>query len=154
MRPQVYFLVLASFLMPTFASADMIDRYRDATVAQATRMHAFMIARVPEIEAVLPSTEWTPELNAIATCTLDGIRAANGEDGVDAYVTALEAWSATEIRSMGTMADGMDPILGDALALQLAQDCGGMELAATQMRESGMIEMMSRPDVMERLMAE
>ena len=145
---------MAVILAPTFARADMLDRYRDASVAQATRMHEFMIARVPEIEAVLPGNDWTPAMDAVATCTLDGIRAAKGEDGVVAYVTALEAWSATEIRSMSTMADGMDPILGDALALQLSQDCGGMELAATQMRESGMIDVMSRPDVMERLMAE
>ena len=154
MRRLPLFIVLTCTLLPGLARADLLDRYRDATVAQATRMHAFMIARVPEIAAVLPDTDWTPAMDAIATCTLDGIRAANGEDGVEAYVTALESWSATEIRSMSTMADGMDPILGDALALQLAQDCGGMELAATQMRESGMIEMMSRPDVMERLMAE
>lgn len=147
-------IALTCTLLPCLASADMLDRYRDASVAQATRMHEFMIARVPEIEAVLPNTDWTPEMDAVASCTLDGLRAANGDDGVEAYVAALEAWSAIEIRSMSTMADGMDPILGDALALQLAQDCGGMELAATQMRESGMLEMMTRPDVMERLMAE
>lgn len=154
MRRFPLFIALTCTLLPGLARADMLDRYRDASVAQATRIHAFMIARVPEIEAVLPDTDWTPAMDAVATCTLDGIKAAKGDDGVEAYVAALEAWSATEITSMGTMADGMDPILGDALALQLTQDCGGMELAATQMRESGMIEMMSRPDVMERLMAE
>ena len=73
---------------------------------------------------------------------------------MEAYVAALEAWSALEIRSLGTLADGMDPILGDDLALKLSQDCGGMDLAAKQMQDSGMLEIMSRPDVMERLMAE
>ena len=146
--------VLAPTLAPTLARADMLDRYRDASVAQAARMHEFMISRVPEIEAVLPDTTWTPEMDAVATCTIDGIRASRGDNGVEAYVAALEAWSAQDIRSMGTMADGMDPVLSDSLALQVAQDCGGMELAAAQMQNSGMIEMISRPDVMERLMAE
>lgn len=154
MRLSKGILAIAFTLIPSLTLADMLDRYRDASVAQATQMHEFMISRVPEIEAVLPDTDWTPEMDGVATCTLDGIRAARGDDGVEAYVVALEAWAATEIRSMGTMADGMDPILGDALALQLSQDCGGMEIAAAQMQESGMIEMMSQPDVMERLMAE
>lgn len=154
MRPIALTLALTSALLPTLAHADIRDRYRDASVAQATRMHAFMVSRVPEIAAVLPDTTWTPQMDAIATCTIDGLRAAKGDTGVEAYVTALEAWSAQEIRSMATMADGMDPILSDALALQLAQDCGGMELAAQQMQNSGMVEMLSRPDVMERVMAE
>ena len=151
---RTFLIALACGLAPTLAFADMLDRYRDAVTTQAVRMQDFMVSRVPEMADVLPDTTWTPAMEAVATCTLDGLNAARGGDGVEAYVAALEAWSATEIRSLGTMADGMDPILGDDLALTLSQDCGGMDLAAKQMQDSGMLEIMSRPDVMERLMAE
>lgn len=154
MRRSKFAFALFCGLIPSLARADMLDRYRDASVAQATRMQAFMVSRVPEIEAVLPDTAWTPEMDAVATCTIDGIRAVNGDAGVAAYVTALEDWAATEIRSMATMAEGMDPILSDELAMQLSMDCGGMELAQTQMQDSGMIEVMMQPEVMQALMAE
>ena len=151
---RIILIALACSLAPTLVFADMLDRYQDAVTTQAVRMHDFMVGRVPEMADVLPDTAWTPEMEAVATCTLDGLNAARGGDGVEAYVAALEAWSIIEIRSLGTMADGMDPILGDDLALTLSQDCGGMELAAKQMQQSGMMEMMSRPDVMKRLLAE
>ena len=39
MRPLSIVFGMAVILAPTFARADMLDRCRDASVAQATRMH-------------------------------------------------------------------------------------------------------------------
>lgn len=150
-------LVLAALCLlslPAIAGADpLLDRYQAASTAQAEAMQAFLVDRVPELAAVLPPTGWNADAVAVARCTLDGVRAARGDAGVESFVAATETWAAMPVASFSGMADGMPEILSDALSMELAQSCGGMELALRQMQESGMMAMLQRPEVMERLMA-
>jgi len=46
--------------MPLAAqAADLLDRDKAASQMQAEKMLAFMISRLPELEGVIPPTEWT-----------------------------------------------------------------------------------------------
>lgn len=152
-RPLALAAVVAAAL-PALARADaLLDRYQAASTAQATAMQAFLTERVPELAAVLPPTTWDDDSIAVARCTLDGVRAARGDAGVEAFVAATEEWAAVPVTSFGGMGANMPEVLSDSLSMELAQSCGGMELAMRQMQESGMMAVLQRPDVMERLMA-
>ena len=148
-------LLLAAAILaicPPAIADEAADRYRAASEAQAAAMTAFLVSRVPDMAEVVPSPEWTDEHEAIAACTLDALRAERGEEGVEAYVAAMEEAAAIEVTSLDSMASG-PALLADELAVRLLTECGGMDLAARQMEESGFMEMMMRPGVMEALLA-
>ena len=145
---------LCALSFPALASADaLLDRNQAASTAQAQASQAFLVARVPELAAVLPPSEWTPEMIAVAECTLDGVRAERGDAGVEEFVAATEEWAAMPVTSFTGMGENMPAVLSDSLSMELAQSCGGMELAMRQMQESGMLAVLQQPDVMQRLMA-
>lgn len=141
-------------LVPAFAMADDLDRYRDATIRKTEQMQAFYTARVPEMEAALSAMDWDDETEVIAACTIDRLREERGDAGVEDYLTALEDWAEIPVTSFAGMADGMPDILADSLALDLATECGAMDLAMAKMEESGMMALIQDPSVMERLMAD
>jgi len=145
--------LLLALTLPGAALADLLDRYRTASEAQAASMAAFMTARVPDLAEVIPPPEWSPEAEAVGVCTLDAVLAARGADGLEAFVGAVEAMAAIEITSMEAFAAQTPPLLAEEFFLQVSQDCGAMDLAFQQMQDSGMLEMMQRPEVMEALMA-
>jgi hypothetical protein len=153
MRLALASLGLFALALPAAADA-LLDRYELASEALADNMTNFYQSKVPELAAVLPEMGWDDEIAAVAQCTLDGVRAARGEDGATEYVAALETWAGTPITSFVGMADGQPAVLSDALAIQLATDCGGLELGMRRMQESGMMALIQDPSVMERLMAE
>ncbi len=147
-------LAALAVLLPLAAHADaMLDRYIAASTTQAEAMQSFLVSRVPDLADVLPPTEWGDEEVAVAQCTLDGIRDARGEAGVEEFVAATEMMAATPITSFGSIGAGAPEILTDDLSMQLTQDCGGMELAMRQMQESGLMEKLQDPAIMQALMA-
>ncbi len=149
------FVLIASLLVPGAALADsLLDRYAAASLAMEERLFAFYVLRAPELEPVLPVMAWDDELAAIATCTLDGIRAEQGEAGVEAFVAAFESFAETPITSLSTFGRDQPPVLQQPLILELAQSCGSFDLTARRMLASGMTEMLQTdPSIAERLMA-
>ncbi len=148
-------VVALAGMMPFAAQADdLLDRYKAASQMQAEKMSDFMIARVPELEGVIPPTEWTAEADVVGQCTVDRVRADRGEDGLEAYVAAVEEMAAVEVTSLSQMGENIPELLTDMYFMQVAQDCGAMDLAQKQMEESGMLAMMADPGVMERLAAD
>jgi len=147
-------LAALAALLPLAAQADeALDRYIAASTTQAEAMQAFLLSRVPDLVDVLPPTEWGDAELAVAQCTLDGIRDARGAAGVEDYVAAVEVMAAQPITAFGDVGAGAPEILTDDLSMQLAQDCGGMELAMRQMQESGLMARLQDPAVMQALMA-
>jgi hypothetical protein len=148
-------LTALALTVPMIAHADdMLDRYKAASVQQAENMAAFMVARVPELADVIPPAEWTDAATEVGICTMDRIRTDRGADGLEAYVVAVEAMAAAPITSLATMGENIPELLTDMYFMDVAEDCGAMALAQTQMAESGMLAMISDPSVMERLAAD
>lgn len=147
-------LAALAVALPLAAHADAaLDRYIAASTAQAEMMQGFLVSRVPDLADVLPPTEWGEEEIAVAQCTLDGIRDARGESGVEDYLVALETVAAQPITSFASIGTNLPEVLSDDLAMELAQGCGGMELAMRQMQESGLMEKLQDPAIMQALMA-
>jgi hypothetical protein len=147
--------LIASLLSPGAAQADpLLDRYAAATLAMEERLFAFYVLRAPELERVLPVMGWDAEIEAIAICTFDGIRAQQGDAGVEAFVTALETFAETPITSLSTFGRDQSPVLQQPLILDLAQSCGSFLLTARRMQASGMTDLLeSDPTIADRLMA-
>jgi ADP-ribosylglycohydrolase len=150
---QITLSALLFSLVPAFAMADDLDRYRDATITKTEQMQAFYISRVPEMEEALSAMDWDDETEVVAACTLDAMREERGDDGVEEYLTALEDWAEIPVTSFAGMGDGMPAILSDSFAMELATECGAMDMAMAKMQESGMMALIQDPSVMERLMA-
>jgi hypothetical protein len=136
------------------AEADDLDRLQIASEGVARQMNTFLLSRVPDLAGILPPVDWQAEERAVARCTLDGIAAEKGAEGVEAYVAGMERWAAAPIRTMNDRAAAMPRIMTDDLVMILADQCGAMKLAERRAAESGWAEAAQRPEVMAALWAE
>jgi hypothetical protein len=154
-RPARGLSLIVALLLPGAALADpLLDRYAAASLVIEDRLFAFYVLRAPELEPVLPVMGWDEEIEAVAICTFDGIRAQQGEAGVEAFVAAFEVFAATPITSLSTFGRDQSPVLQQPLILELAQSCGSFLLTARRMQASGMTELLeSDPSIADRLMA-
>ncbi len=149
-------LTTAFALLPVLAAAqeDPVDRIAAANIAMAEQMEAFFLSRAPELEDRMPDHSWNDEMRAAGECFVAGYEEEQGKEGLDAYITAMETWSETEITSFEQMNFGMPEILTDPLPQRLSQECGVIEISVRRAQESGFIEALSDPEIMGRVMAE
>lgn len=149
-------MTTALALLPGFAAAQdaAIDRIAAANVAMAQQMEGFYLSRAPELEGKMPDYTWDAELRDAGSCFVEGYREERGDDGLDAYLTAMETWAATDITSFEQLNFGMPDVLTEPLPQRLTQECGVMEISIRRAQESGFIEALSDPEIMGRIMAE
>ncbi|MEY1554658.1 hypothetical protein AB3Y40_03400 [Yoonia sp. R2331] len=145
--------IAAICLFPTFAMADQVDRLAAATDILTGKLTAFYVSRVPELADAMPNFTVDAEMRAALGCTLDTYTAEIGPNATEAYVASVEAEAAaleiTSLSDMGNMLGDID----EALALRAMQECGQMDISMRRMQESGLLQALQKPGVMEALLA-
>ncbi len=144
-------IVLAGFLaLSTPALADDLTRLEAATEAATRQLNAFLVSRAPELGPVMPSEAWDSRFRNAGRCFLNEIARQKGDAGVATYLNALEGWGQTKITSMSQLGRMPAPLV-DAAAQSAAKTCKTIELATFRMYQSGMLQMMQDPAVIEKL---
>ncbi|MFZ5963986.1 hypothetical protein ACOXXX_13635 [Thalassococcus sp. BH17M4-6] len=139
-------------LSPGLALADeMLERLEVANEAAADQLVSFYEERLPEHTDKIPDFSWDAETREASACVLDNIRTVGGDQAVEAYVKAAEAWAAVKITSLDTIAQNVPAVLVSPLAIELGQRCGASEIAISKMEASGFSELMKQPGILERL---
>lgn len=133
---------------PSFANE--LARLEAATEASARNWSAFLVRRAPELGPTIPSVEWDSRFRNSGRCFLNEIERASGPSGVATLLSALESWSTTKITSMSQLAQMPHPLI-NADAQAAAKTCKTVELATFRMYQSGMLQMMQDPAVIEKL---
>ncbi len=139
--------------LPTLAQSDL-DRLDAATQAGAANMEAFMVAAAPSLAGSIPDWSWSPEMRDAAACTLEAIRTEGGDAAVTSYIAEMEAFADVEITSLVQLAEATPVPISPEFAAATGQSCGTAELAMQQMQESGLMEAMMDPAVMNALMGQ
>lgn len=143
--------VVAALLMAASPSlADDLARLEAATEASARNLNAFFVSRAPELGPTIPSVEWDASFRQAGQCFLNEISRRSGPTGVTTYLDAAEQWSRTKITSMSQLARMPGPLI-DANAQAAAKTCKTIELATMRMYQSGMLQAMQNPAVINKL---
>ncbi len=147
-------LIAATCLFPTFALADQVQRLSAANDIIQEKMEVFYVSRVPELAGKMPDMTLDTEMETALRCTLDMFDAEGGAGTAERYVTSLEQ-VAQDFELTGL--DQIDSVMGDideALGLKALQSCGMFDISMRRMQASGMMEALSNPDVIQRLMSD
>lgn len=144
------FLAAVFIIAATPLMANDLARLEEATEATARQLNAFFVSRVPDLAPTIPSVEWDARFRNAGRCFLNEMRAAHGPEGVEAYLNDLENWSQTKITSMSQLGR-MPARLRSDVAQSAARICKTVELATFRMHQSGMLEVLKDPAVIEKL---
>lgn len=132
---------------------DALARMEAGTLAMTDNLLDFYIGRVPELAAARPDMSWDEEFREAGQCVLDGLTAHSGNEGVAAYLAALEAFGVTQIMTFSDLTEKMPDVLSDPVALELSSTCGMITLGTARMQASGLNEAFAAEGVMERVLA-
>ena len=143
-----------SAVVPTFANADLLDRYETAMERFQINFTAFYISRIPELEGNMPPTEWEDIDRDIGRCVLKTYEAATGAAGVEAFVIGIEALAAVEVTSNRVITAAMAPVMADTVANAAVESCGQNDRTNEILARTGMIAIISDPENQVALNAE
>jgi hypothetical protein len=104
--PLLLAAVMTSLAMPALAADPLLDRYKAAAIKTGTNMIAYFETCAPGISGKLPEIDYTPEMDAAASCQLSEYRKTAGDAAVEELVAEAEAWS--ELPFVGL--ESMNPV--------------------------------------------
>ena len=146
---------LALAALPAAATAQTpLERLETATETLGDNMEAFYLSRLPELQDRMPDWTWDPQYRQAGACVLEGIRSVRGEEGVTAYVAAMEERAEIEFESFDDMAQDYPDALTGELIRALTQACGLVEISTRRMQDSGLLAAMQDQETVQALTAE
>lgn len=147
--------LLAAIAAPALAQgSEALDRLEAASEEMNRNFEAFYVSRVPALAGVMPDAEWDEAYRDMGRCLLRRMEEERGAEGVEEYLAAMEAYAAKPVETFSDMTSGQPRLLRDEVAIAVGQECGVIEIAMARMRDSGFLEAIGRPGVMERVMAD
>jgi hypothetical protein len=144
----------ATTMIPQTAFADMLDRYETAVERGAENINTFLLGRIPDLAGVMPPSDWQEVDREIGRCMLQEIGSQGGDAAVEAHVRRFEEVAETPITSYAGLVELLStPILTGA-ALSADHACGQTERSLKLAVESGMMEVLAKPENQRLLMAD
>ena len=137
-RPVYAAALLLCAATPTTAQS-LFERMEVAVETMSGLMNQGLISQVPALEGNLPDPEWDDAMRGAYRCTFDRYVEEAGEASVEALVTQMEVELVDMTPERLLNGEGFDSPEGisDALAEQIATNCGVIELFMARMEESG-----------------
>lgn len=142
---------LGCTLSPAFAD-QLEDRFLTAQQAFENRVREFYISRVPELGDLVPRFMEDERARTSMLCALNYIRTEAGEDVAEVYVSAIEDMGSAPITSMDGLSGIPDSVPEDVVFGSMSA-CSTVTVSRELMEESGMMDAMRDPDVLQKLMA-
>lgn len=144
-------LIAALFALPASSLfAGNLERLEIATEMGGKQLSTFLVSRAPELKPNLPNWEWDDDYRSAGGCFLDKLEAGIGADGVEKYITIVEAHAARPITSLADTAN-QPAELSQPVALSAMQSCGLQEIIMKRMTESGLMGAMMNEGMMAKL---
>ncbi|MEM9351153.1 MAG: hypothetical protein AAGA47_12905 [Pseudomonadota bacterium] len=150
MRP----LITAFVLSLTFTSAyadDLEDRYFEAQQAFEDNMRNFYSSISPEVGAKFPRMMEDERVRGAMRCGLDFLRAEGGESAAEAMVEWVERAATTPIEEFEDLAGPPSDQVDETLLLAAADACNSIEISMELMEESGFMDAMTSPEVLQKM---
>ena len=146
-------LLALSILATPVAAQSELDRMETAAETAAQAMEVFMVSRVPALADVMVPWEWDDELRQLGACTLDVVRGIGGDAMVSEYVSQMETYAAAEFNSLQSFSSNA-PSIGIQHFEAIDAACQTATVSQRRMVESGLMDAMMQPEVIQALMGQ